>query len=131
MTLFGDDETAVPAKKAKRPKMENADAVARIEERYVELFAQRWGFAPLRNYGRERKALGELERQEGWGEQAVLDLLPVYFTTADRKIVSGDYSLSDFCRNAQFLRQLGKRVSVDPRMADNIAAARRVVGRHK
>jgi hypothetical protein len=132
MTLFGEggETTAVAKKaKAKRPRAENADAVQRLETAYAEQFERRWGFKPIRNYGRERKELGELERQEGWGEAAVAELLPVFFSTADRKVTSGSYSLSEFVRTAQYLRQLNRRL--DPRTAENVDAARRAIGRHK
>ena len=133
MTLFGETENAVPAKpkRAKRPPAENAAAVQRLEAKYTELFEARWGFKPTRNYGRERKALGELERQEGWGEEAVAALLPVFFRTSDSKITRGDYSLVYFVQNAMYLRQLAKRVMLDPRTQGNIDAALRAAGGHK
>jgi hypothetical protein len=103
--------------------------VTRLEGRYTELFEARWGFKPRRNYGRERKELGELERQEGWGEAAVAALLPVFFRTVDPRVTRSDYSLSEFCRCAQFLRQLPKRVQLDERTSANVAAAERAIGR--
>ncbi len=128
MSLFGENDNAPPKKPKPKPRAENADAVQRLEMQYTDQFEARWGFKPRRNYGRERKELGELERQDGWGEMAIADLFPIYFSTPDTRITRGDYSLSDFVHNAQYLRQLARRIQLEPRTVQNIVAAQRAIG---
>lgn len=125
MSLFG--EAPEPKKpKVVKPRSENADAVLRIEARYTELFKERWKFEPKRNYGRDRKELGELERL--WGETEVLDLLQLFFVTTDPKIVRCDYTVTAFCALAQHLK-LNARRPQDERTIANLDAAARAMGR--
>jgi hypothetical protein len=73
---------------------------------------------------------GDLEK--AWGEADVLQLLRDYFGTADPKIKAGDYSVMDFNRHAQYLKQRrARQQQASPRTAANIEAAERAVGRRK
>ena len=127
MPLFGDPDP--PSKRARKPKTEKSAAVMAIEAAYVDLFKGRWGFEPRRNFGADYKMFSALD--SAWGRDEVVQLLHIYFSTKDTRVTSGDYSVRDFNRLAQYLRQRISRPQLDRRTAENVEAAQRAVGRIK
>ena len=125
--LFGS--SGKKPKKVRKPRAENADAVARLEALHAELYASKWGglqYRPL-SIGRNRKHLADLERVHGEQEIA----LGLYFRTADRRVISGAYDIPDFFRLVPYLLLADRKGTQDERTLANIDAAQRAVGRRK
>lgn len=125
MTLFGDQSP----KKTRKPKgaVESDGAVVRVETAFLAAFEKCWGFPTKReSIGFERKQLKDLIGS--WGEEDVLGLVEKFFASNQRR---GDYSIRDFCRQAQTLRLEQRRAPGNERTAGNLDAAARATGRTK
>lgn len=129
MTLFGETPPKEKKVRAKKPAAPESEALLRVEAAFLAAFERAWGFPTKREgIGFERKLLKALI--ESWGEDDVLRLVEVFFSTTKRR---GDYSVRDFCRSAQTLRLEQRRGpgSQDVRTAGNLDAAARATGRQK
>jgi len=147
-TLFGDEPTAIPKPKAKKPKAETDGAVQRLFEVYRTAFRRRWNacamhrllgcrqctdiewrildaeheVTPLIHYGRDGKLLKDLK--DAWGEDEVARLIHDFFTSSDPQVVRSDYKIQVLFQLAQRLRlnaRQGHRP--DTRTTENIDAA--------
>ncbi len=125
-----DDEFTLDPKprakkpRAKKPPAEADSVVTRLEAAFLAAHEARWGCAPfVASVPRARKHLQDLAAQ--LGEDEVRRLIAVYFTTADYKVASRDYTIATFYTLVAHLRLLDQRAPHDLRTRDNVDAARR------
>lgn len=132
MSLFGDDP-ALPAKPAKKPRAKPPEAdtvVLRLEAAFAAAHEARWRVAPfVGSIPRARKHFKDLAAQ--LGEPEVLRLIDVYFSTADPKVTSRDYTVECFYGLVAHLRLLEQRHAPDARTAANLDAINRGMARKK
>jgi hypothetical protein len=142
--LFDDAATPpaaapAPAKpRARRTKAQAAPAdpdapktgVPRCMEVYDRLFRQKYGAdnAPHIKGGKDGKHFKDLIRL--WGEDEVVRLLGVFFSTTDARVRSCDYTIGAFYMLAQHLRLRSTRTVIDNRSQRTVDALQRAMGRH-
>jgi hypothetical protein len=102
-------------------------AVKRMIDLFHTQFTVRFGFKPdPRHYGRFAKDVKAL--LSAWGETEVHDLIVLFFTTRDPRIVRSDYTTIAFVALAQHMR-VRSGAQADERTVSNMDAAARATGR--
>lgn len=117
-------------------KIDSGSPTIRAEGAFQIAFESGWGFPVILNEIRDRTILKKLIDQIG--EQAVLDLIPVFIRASQPVTRGGDPVVSrcrfanipDFCYHAQYLLKKARSgPTLSDRTAENVAEAMKATGR--
>src|SRR5262245_20598068 len=106
---FEEESVQTPTKRARAEraaKTERKDAaMQRVLATHYTRFESRFGVAPLKHWGRDKKLLRPY--LDSWGEATLDAALAQFMETTDPRVTTGytpDYGIQHFNRVAQYLR---------------------------
>lgn len=121
-------------KAAAAPSKESPSPVVRVEQHFVRLHTERYGFPPIVSYGRDRALLKKLVDQ--WGEEPTCRMVETFFAATRAGGLGYSeikrlrwHNIQDFYTGAQILRRLQQTGDTQERTASNAHEIAKAMGK--